>query len=822
MKHYVDVLLPLPLANWYTYSLPESLEGQVQTGCRVIVPFGKKKFYTALVANVHYCPPEGYEIKEVTEVLDTRPVLLPQQFRLWKWMASYYLCTMGDVYKAALPSGMKLESETIVTANPDYEATTPLTPREQQVLDLLTQDPEQCITQLEKRLNVTRNILPVINNLLAKGAISVKEELKRNYKPKTEIRVKLSPDCQTEERLHQLFDELGRAPKRLALLMKYLELSGFFTDKASLREVSKKELLTRADATPTIFNGLVEKGIFETYLYEVGRLDREQTRTVAINPLNPAQQAAYDAILSHFREKNVCLLHGVTSSGKTEIYIHLIRQAIENGQQVLYLLPEIALTTQITERLKRVFGGRIGIYHSKFPDAERVEIWQKQLRPEGHYDIILGVRSSVFLPFHNLGLIIVDEEHETTYKQQDPAPRYHARDTAIMLASIYGAKVLLGTATPSIDSYHNALAGKYGLVTLNERYKDIRLPEIRIVDIKELARKKMMNGPFSPELLAAVRQALERHEQVILFQNRRGFAPMIECKVCGWVPKCKNCDVSLTYHKGLNQLTCHYCGYTYAVPRSCPACGSVELVNRGFGTEKIEDNIREIFPDAKVARMDLDTTRSRSAYERIIADFEAGKTHILIGTQMVSKGLDFDHVSVVGILNADNMLNYPDFRAHERAFQLMAQVAGRAGRRDKRGLVILQTKSPDLPVIHQVVTNDYKQMYEDQTAERKLFHYPPFCRFIYVYLKHRKEDVVTQAADTLAAWLRTAFGDKVLGPDKPPVGRIQMLFIKKIVIKLDLNMSGTKVRDYLLSVQRQLIEDERFRSLVVYYDVDPT
>lgn len=811
----------MPLANWYTYSLPESLEGQVQTGSRVIVSFGRKKFYTALVANVHYCPPEGYEIKDVTEVLDTRPILLPQQFRLWKWMASYYLCTMGDVYKAALPSGMKLESETIVTANPDYEATTPLAPREQQVLDLLAQDPEQCITQLEKRTDATRNILPVINSLLAKGAISVKEELKRNYKPKMEIRVKLSPDCQTEERLHQLFDELGRAPKRLALLMKYLELSGFFTDKASLREVSKKELLTRADATPTIFNGLVEKGIFETYLYEVGRLDREQTRTVAINPLNPAQQAAYDAILSHFREKNVCLLHGVTSSGKTEIYIHLIRQAIENGQQVLYLLPEIALTTQITERLKRVFGGRIGIYHSKFPDAERVEIWQKQLRPEGHYDIILGVRSSVFLPFHNLGLIIVDEEHETTYKQQDPAPRYHARDTAIMLASIYGAKVLLGTATPSIDSYHNALAGKYGLVTLNERYKDIRLPEIRIVDIKELARKKMMNGPFSPELLAAVRQALERHEQVILFQNRRGFAPMIECKVCGWVPKCKNCDVSLTYHKGLNQLTCHYCGYTYAVPRSCPACGSVELVNRGFGTEKIEDNIREIFPDAKVARMDLDTTRSRSAYERIIADFEAGKTHILIGTQMVSKGLDFDHVSVVGILNADNMLNYPDFRAHERAFQLMAQVAGRAGRRDKRGLVILQTKSPDLPVIHQVVTNDYKQMYEDQTAERQLFHYPPFCRFIYVYLKHRKEDVVTQAADTLAAWLRTAFGDKVLGPDKPPVGRIQMLFIKKIVIKLDLNMSGTKVRDYLLSIQHQLIEDERFRSLVVYYDVDP-
>ncbi len=810
------------MANWYTYSLPDSLKGKVQSGCRVIVPFGRKKFYTALVVQVHYCPPEAYETKDVAELLDEQPILLPQQFHLWKWMASYYLCTPGDIYKAALPSGMKLESETIVTANPDYEAEAPLTPREQQVLDLLAVDSEQCITQLEKKTDATKNILPVINNLLAKGAISVKEELKRSYKPKTETRVKLTSDFQTEEHLRQLFDKLAHAPKQLALLMKYLELSGFFTNKSTLHEVGKKELLTRANATPAVFNGLVEKGIFETYQFEVGRLEREQAHTIDINPLNPAQQTAYDAILNSFREKNVCLLHGVTSSGKTEIYIHLIRQTIESGRQVLYLLPEIALTTQITERLKRVFGNRIGIYHSKFPDAERVEIWQKQLHPERHYDIILGVRSSVFLPFHKLGLVIIDEEHETTYKQQDPAPRYHARDTAVMLASLYGAKVLLGTATPSVDSYHNALTGKYALVTLGERYKDIRLPDVHIVNIKELARKKMMNGPFSPQLLAAIRQALEHREQVILFQNRRGFAPMIECKVCGWVPKCKNCDVSLTYHKGLNQLTCHYCGCTYAVPRSCPACGSAELVNRGFGTEKIEDNIREIFPDAKVARMDLDTTRSRSAYERIIADFEAGKTHILIGTQMVSKGLDFDHVSVVGILNADNMLNYPDFRAHERAFQLMAQVAGRAGRRDKRGLVILQTKSPDLPVIRQVVTNDYAQMYEDQTAERRTFRYPPFCRFIYVYLKHRKEEVVNQAADTLAAWLRTAFADKVLGPDKPPVGRIQMLFIKKIVIKLDLNMSGSKVRNYLLRIQHQLLEDERFRSLVVYYDVDPT
>ena len=821
MKKFADVILPLPLHSCFTYSLPDEWADEVQIGCRVVVPFGRKKYYTAIVRNVHYCAPTEYEVKEVSALLDARPILLPRQFKFWEWLSDYYLCTQGDVYKAALPSGLKLESETIVEYNPDFESDVCLPEKEQKILDMLSADPEQCVTKLEKETGI-KNILSVIKSLLDKEAIFVKEELRRTYKPKTETRVRLTAAARNEHSLHIFFDELQRrAPKQLDLLMKYLELSGYLSGR-DIKEVSKAELLQRTSATPAVFNGLVDRGVFEVYQQEIGRIDKALLKEVIpVNPLNEHQQRAYHSILENFQSKNVCLLHGITASGKTEVYIHLIEETIRQGKQVLYLLPEIALTAQITERLQRVFGSRLGIYHSKFPDAERVEIWQKQLRPEGHYDIILGVRSSVFLPFHNLGLIIVDEEHETTYKQQDPAPRYHARDTAIMLASIYGAKVLLGTATPSIDSYHNALAGKYGLVALNERYKDIRLPEIRIVDIKELARKKMMNGPFSPELLAAVRQALERHEQVILFQNRRGFAPMIECKVCGWVPKCKNCDVSLTYHKGLNQLTCHYCGYTYAVPRSCPACGSVELVNRGFGTEKIEDNIREIFPDAKVARMDLDTTRSRSAYERIIADFEAGKTHILIGTQMVSKGLDFDHVSVVGILNADNMLNYPDFRAHERAFQLMAQVAGRAGRRDKRGLVILQTKSPDLPVIHQVVTNDYKQMYEDQTAERKLFHYPPFCRFIYVYLKHRKEDVVTQAADTLAAWLRTAFGDKVLGPDKPPVGRIQMLFIKKIVIKLDLNMSGTKVRDYLLSVQRQLIEDERFRSLVVYYDVDP-
>ena len=601
--------------------------------------------------------------------------------------------------------------------------------------------------------------------------------------------------------------------------MKYVELSGVLGDGAS-KEVSKKELLQRASASPAIFNGLVEKQIFEVYYQEIGRLNRLVGKTVELNVLNEHQQRAYHEIMQSFQEKNVCLLHGVTSSGKTEVYIHLIEETLRQGRQVLYLLPEIALTTQITERLKRVFGSRLGIYHSKFPDAERVEIWQKQLTEEG-YDIILGVRSSVFLPFRNLGLVIVDEEHENTYKQQDPAPRYHARNAAIVLASMYGAKTLLGTATPSVETWQNATTGKFGWVELKERYKEIQLPEIIPVDIKELHRKKRMTGQFSPLLLQYVREALDNKQQVILFQNRRGFAPMIECRTCGWVPKCKNCDVSLTYHKGINQLTCHYCGYTYQLPRSCPACEGAELMHRGFGTEKIEDDVKLIFPEASVARMDLDTTRTRSAYEKIIADFEQGKTDILIGTQMVSKGLDFDHVSVVGILNADTMLNYPDFRSYERAFQLMAQVAGRAGRKNKRGRVVLQTKSIDHPIIRQVMTNDYEDMVAGQLAERQMFHYPPYYRMVYVYLKNRNETLLDVMAHTMAEKLRALFGNRILGPDKPPVARIQTLFIRKIVVKIEQNAPMSRARELLLRVQREMIEDERFKSLIVYYDVDP-
>lgn len=821
MEKFVDVILPLPLNSCFTYALPEDMAGQVQQGCRVVVPFGKKKFYTGIVRNLHYLKPEGYEVKEVTAVLDAHPILLPMQFKFWEWLSDYYLCTQGDVYKAALPSGLKLESETVVEYNPDFEATERLPEREQRVLDLLAAEPEQSVTKLEKESGL-KNILSVVKSLLDKGVIFVKEELKRTYKPKMETRVRLTEAARNERRLHFFFDELQRrAPKQLDLLMKYIELSGFLGGN-NVREVPKAELLQRASATPAVFGGLVEKGIFEVYQQEVGRLNGNLPSGVLqpLNSLNVHQQCAYDEVCESFRQKNVCLLYGVTASGKTELYIHLIDAVLRQGKQVLYLLPEIALTTQITERLKRVFGSRLGIYHSKFPDAERVEVWQKQLS-EQPYDIILGVRSSVFLPFQRLGLVIVDEEHENTYKQQDPAPRYHARNAAIVLASMYNAKTLLGTATPSIESWYNATTGKYALVELKERYKEIQLPEIIPVDIKELQHKKRMNGPFSPLLLQYVREALEQKEQVILFQNRRGFAPMIECHTCGWVPRCKNCDVSLTYHKGLGQLTCHYCGYTQPVPRKCPACEGVDLRNRGFGTEKIEDDILALFPDARVARMDLDTTRTRAAYERIIADFEQGRTDILIGTQMVSKGLDFDHVSVVGILNADTMLNYPDFRAYERAFQLMAQVAGRAGRKNRRGRVILQTKSIDHPIIPQVIANDFEGMAGGQLAERQLFHYPPYYRLVYVYLKNRNETLLDLMAQTMATRLRALFGTRVLGPDKPPVARVQTLFIRKIVVKIEISAPLARARQLLVQVQREMLAEDRFKSLIVYYDVDP-
>lgn len=753
---YADIILPLPLDSLFTYSVPDSLAGRVGQGIRVLVPFGKSKTYVGLVVRTHNNKPD-FNVKDISTVMDDAPVVNAVQLELWRWMADYYLSSVGDVMNAALPSGLKSED---------------------------------------------------------------------GYTAKTETYVSLAPEYHSERAIRVALDVLKRATAQLKVFETFLTLSHWDTISGdtcaeSVAEVSRDELMNETHSTSAVFRNLVVRKFLNTYEREIGRLNNAgEPHPELIKPLNEAQQTAYNNIVFSFLKKNVVLLHGVTSSGKTEIYIHLIRQAIERRQQVLYLLPEIALTVQIRQRLQRVFGNRLGIYHSKYSDAERVEIWKKQLSA-APYDVILGARSAVLLPFTNLGLVIIDEEHETSFKQQDPAPRYHARSVAIMLARKFGAKVLLGSATPSLESWNNAHTGKFGLVSLMQRYNDIRLPEIEVVDIKDLQRRKMMSGPFSPRLMAAVRKALDNGEQAILFQNRRGFAPMIECRECGWVPHCDKCDVSLTYHKSLGQLTCHYCGTTYTVPEVCPCCGSRNLRGRGYGTEKVEDYVMELFPDARVARMDLDTTRTRNAYERLISDFSAHKTDILIGTQMVSKGLDFDKVSVVGILNADSMLNYPDFRAYEHAFMMMAQVAGRAGRKGKQGLVILQAKSPQLPVITQVVRNDCEGLFADQLDERQAFCYPPFCHLIYVFLKHRDDAVVASASMRLGDILRGWFGSRVLGPDKPSVSKVKTLNIRKIMLKLENGIDLAKVRLYLRKAQAMMGQDAKYRSVQIYFDVDP-
>lgn len=824
---YVDVTLPLPLQAQYTYALPGDLEYDIQPGCRVIVPFGNKKIYTAIVMRVHTEQPQGYQVKTVMECLDVHPVLLPIQLKLWQWIADYYLSTLGEVCKAALPSGMKLESESKIVLNEDFEPDIHLTSREKAVLDSLMQakDKEKSVQQLQREVG-GGYIMRVVRQLLDKGAIHMKEEVRRSYRPKTEQYVRLSESFFSEEALNRAFESVKRAPKQQALLMKYVEMSALpaalhLKNYKLLAEVRKQDLLSSAGAAPAVYSALKERGVLQTYTCNVARLPQAEMRDIiGLSPLSDAQQTALDGICAAFNRHQTVLLHGVTSSGKTEIYVHLINQMIAQGKQVLYLVPEIALTTQLTSRLYKVFGDRMGVYHSKFSDNERVEIWQKQLSDKP-YDVLLGVRSSVFLPFQNLGLVIVDEEHEPTYKQQDPAPRYHARNTALVLARMAGAKTLLGTATPSLETYHNALEGKYGLVELKERYRQVMLPEIEVVDIKELQRKRRMTGMFSPRLLEEIRKAMDMHRQVILFQNRRGYAPVVECHTCGWVPKCPNCDVSLTYHKGLHQLTCHYCGFVSPYPRKCPACGETELLYKGFGTEKVEDDLKLLFPEIRVARMDLDTTRTRTGYEQIISDFQQGRTDILIGTQMVTKGLDFENVSVVGILNADTMLNQPDFRSYERAFQMMSQVAGRAGRRQIRGLVILQTKSPDSPVISQVVNHDYQSLYKEQMYEREQFCYPPYCKLIYVYMKHRESTVLDRLAGEMAMRLRAALGTVVLGPDQPPVARVQTLYIRKIVLKIGPGLDMAKVRNYLLQLRQDMINQTVYHSAVIYYDADP-
>lgn len=753
---YVEVILPLPLDGTFTYAVGDVWSSKIKPGVRLLVPLGKSKRYIAVAVCMTDQKPD-FDVKEIVAVLDDNPVILSNQLKLWHWISNYYLSSLGDIFKAALPSGLK------------------------------TQD---------------------------------------SYKPKTEQYVGLTELYRNEQALHIAINTLSRATKQQKALIDYLAMSHWDSLNGTLNaedivEVTKEELMNFSHSNAASIKSLVDRKILYTYNKEVGRLNNGgKPHLENIKHLNEFQTKAFDDINSQFEDKQVVLLHGVTSSGKTEIYIHLIKKALDEHKQVLYLLPEIALTVQIMQRLKKVFGNRLGIYHSKYSDAERVEIWNKQLS-DTPYEVILGARSAVFLPFTNLGLVIIDEEHETSFKQQDPAPRYHARSAAIVLAGMYGAKTLLGTATPSMESYYNAQQGKYGLVELKKRFAGIELPEIKVIDIKDLQHRKMMQGPFSPQLLAAINDALQNNKQVILFQNRRGFAPMIECRECGWVPKCSNCDVSLTYHKNLNQLTCHYCGFTYTVPTVCPNCGSEKINGRGYGTEKIEERICDIFPEARVARMDLDTTRTRNAYERIITDFSAGKTNILIGTQMISKGLDFDNVSVVGILNADSMLNYPDFRAYEHAFMMMSQVSGRAGRKGKRGLVMLQTKSVDLPVISQVVTHDFKGFHKDLLDERAIFHYPPFYHLVYVFLKHAKNEVVESAGLEMGGRLRQYLGDRILGPDKPAVARVKAMNIRKIVIKLENGINQKQVREVLRYVQKQIMQDKRYAALHIYYDVDP-
>ncbi|MFA6582530.1 MAG: primosomal protein N', partial [Paludibacter sp.] len=733
--------------------------------------------------------------------------------------SSYYQAFLGDVYQAAVPAGLKLESETQVRINPDYEAETVLSEKEEKVLMALSDGKAISVNELNK-ITEMRDSLPTLKQLLEKGAVEISEELAEKFRAKTDSFVRLTDETIKEENLRKLFDDLSRAKKQLDVLMMYIDLSKCLTP-AKKREVSKKELLERTGASPAVLNGLVERGAMEIYVREIGRLDVSEIQTSEQYTLNDSQGEAYTEIEKQFLEKQVVLLHGVTSSGKTELYIQLINKVLAEGKQVLYLVPEIALTTQLTSRLKRVFGKKLGVYHSKFSDAERVEIWNNVLNDKT-YDVIIGVRSSIFLPFRQLGLIIVDEEHESSYKQYDPAPRYHARNAAIVLASMHGAKTLLGTATPAVETYYNALTGKFGLVELNQRHEEMEMPEILVVDSKEAYRKKEMESHFTPLLLEKIGKALQNSEQVILFQNRRGYAPYIECKACAYVPHCKNCDVSLTVHKVFNTLTCHYCGYTEPIPSICPACGTAgSLITKGFGTEKIEDEIKLIFPEARVSRMDLDTTRSKKSYEKIISDFEQQKVDILIGTQMVSKGLDFERVSLVGILNADNMLNFPDFRAHERAYQLMAQVSGRAGRKNKRGTVILQTSSPEHPVIGQVIRNDYKAMYDTQCDERKLFKYPPYFRMIQIVLRHRDPKVLNLAANRMASDLRAVFAARVLGPNVPAVSRIQNLYIKHILLKFEVEASPERAKEILRQITNQLIAEPQFKSLWVNLDVDP-
>jgi len=824
LPQFADVILPLAVPQYYTYVIPDKIQSQIEIGCRVTVVLGKRRIYTALICRLHNKPPKEYVLSEILSLLDETPIVSRTEIGFWEWIADYYMCTTGEVFKAAFPAGLKLESETRVFLQDFDENEMNLSAFDSLLIKLVAATPSITINKLANA-TAKNDLMPAIKRLIEKGVLVIVEKLKQDYKPKNLQFIELADHWRNENSLQILLDELEKkAPKQASLISSFIHLNNYHNINGG-GNILKEKLLKEAHVSSTVLNALIKKNIFYCITEETSRLISLEGVRKKQNILNEKQTEALELIQKQFSEKDVVLLHGITSSGKTEIYIRLIDEFLQQGRQVLYLLPEIALTTQIINRLRFVFGDKVGVYHSKFSDAERVEVFRNlsgfKIKDGPDFQIILGVRSAIFLPFKNLGLVIIDEEHENTYKQFDPAPRYNARDAAIVLASMHKGKVLMGTATPSFESYMNATTGRYGLVELKTRYLDLQLPEINVVNIREARRKKLMKSFFSPTLIDEMTKAFEKKEQVILFQNRRGYSPYTECSDCGSIPYCKNCDVSLTFHKHSNLLKCHYCGYSISNPICCAACGSDKIQSQGFGTEKVEDEIQLLFPESKISRLDLDTTRTRSSYEKIINDFENREIDILIGTQMISKGLDFDHVKVVGILNADNMLNFPDFRSYERSFQLIAQVSGRAGRRNGRGMVVLQTGDPEHTVIRHFINDDYMGFYRQQIEERKDFYYPPYSRLIKLTFRHKKLVLVDKFADILANDLRKFLGNRVVGPEFPLINRVYGLHQKCIWIKLERDSHFSERKKRMREAINNLSFSAEFKSVQVVLDVDP-
>lgn len=822
---FVDVILPLPLYSSFTYSLPKELEEETQVGSRVIVQFGKKKFYTGIIEAIHSNKPKGYETKEIMALLDTEPIVRYPQLKFWNWISEYYLCSPGEVYKAAVPTGLKPESETRITLNPEYEADSShpfkFSDRQALVMMVLQEKRKSTISDLESETGI-KNLPKILMPLIDEGIIEIDEKINERYRPKKISVVVLPFNRSDSDSLHSCFDKTKRSKGQERALLTYLDLSGWLQNNSDLKTVTRQQLLDKSGLSPGILKAMVDKGIFRIEKHTVNRFDPILPSKESINlpELSPEQERVFKELDNGFKNFPIQLLHGVTGSGKTEIYTHLIAKALEAGNQSLFLVPEISLTTQLSDRLKRIFGERLLVYHSKFSDSERVDIWKRLLNSRDPL-VILGVRSSVFLPFSRLGLVVVDEEHESSFKQYDPAPRYNARDAALMLARMHGAKSLLGSATPSIETYYKALNGKYGLVKLMERYEGSVLPDVEIIDMKEMRKKKQVKGILSSPLRSRLLETLKNNHQAILFQNRRGFAPVVICEQCGWTPKCENCDVSLVYHKNLGIIRCHYCGYSRVLPQLCPACGQNGLKIYGYGTERIEEEIKEEFPDFSISRMDLDTTRNKDAYQNIIEDFDTHSTDILIGTQMVSKGLDFGDVETVGVLNADTLLNFPDFRSDERTFNMLEQVAGRAGRRKDKGKVIIQTVNPRSDVLQFVKNHDFEGYYNTEIMERHKYAYPPFTKIINIYLKNKDSLACDRAAVSLAMALRKVFAERVLGPEKPYVSRIASMYIQSIMLKMEANVSMSQVKNKLREVYASLLTIPEVKSSQVYYDVDP-